>query len=186
MAYLATPQPWVALADVEAAVPDGIPSDLSDTAALYVATFAGEIEALANRPLSVVVVDELAEVLDGIVLTQHRPVVSVEDCTYGSSVPTTGISSGLAVIEGVLPGGSLLAPVSRAAISYTARFPDTVMNGAKGIVVARTRRMLSKEDDDSLGLSSTAEEGHTESYVEEGWLESEKAFIESLRRRVGA
>lgn len=184
MAYLATPQPWVALADVEAAVPDGIPSDLSDTAALYVATFAGEIEALANRPLSVVVVDELAEVHDGLVFTQHRPVVSVQSILYGGGAPTTGIRGGLVTIPSTMP--MLGTSAYEATISYTARFSATQLVGAKGIVVDRVKRMLVKEDDDAIGTDGSSEEGHSERYVAEGWTPVEREFIESLRRRVGA
>lgn len=184
MAYSATPQPWVNSSDVEAAMPAGIPSDLEGVAALYVAQFAGEVESIANRPLHVVVVDEVAEVLDGLVLTQHRPVISVQSILYGGGAPTTGIRGGLVTIPSTMP--MLGTSAYEATISYTARFSTTQLAGAKGIVVDRVKRMLVKEDDDAIGTDGSSEEGHSERYVAEGWTPVEREFIESLRRRVGA
>lgn len=185
MAYSATRQDWVTLDDYVAVVGD-LDDDTRRIVGPWLSAYSGELEAMAARPLAVVVADETCQVLStGLVVTRHRPVTAVGSVRIiGLNNPTTDLSSGnIRIIDPVPP---IWQTPTSAVVSYTARFDEATIAAARNIVIERVRRRMVKEIDDTVGAENTSEEGYSANYMPEGWTEGERLVIEGLRRRVNA
>lgn len=183
MTYSVTPQTWVTTSDFPDF--DSLTDSEKPLVEGWIESYAGEVEAKAVRKLSVLVNEERCEVLGDMVVTRYRPVTCVDEIVFGGATGiTTDVSSGNIIMTGFQP--SLLSGDSRALVSYAASFSDEVLAGARGIVIERARRRLAREQDDAIGTDNVSEEGYSAQLIADSWLESELAFIESIRRRVGA
>lgn len=191
MAYALTPDTWVTITDLQTNTPGGVSQDLLPLAESLVSRYAAELEARANRTLKGTVTDERCVVTrDGLIVTRHRPITAISAFTIeDSGLDVTDFdldySTGNATVTDYTP--SLLAELpAHGLISYTFAQPPHVLSAAVDAVVERVRRRLVKEEDDTVGADSTSEEGYQARYLPEGWTDEEAAFIESIRRRVGA
>lgn len=175
----ATSLTWVTEQDVLAAIHG---SDLMEVAGSGVAAglvrdLAGQVESKLSRKVLVSVTDEVCEVFpSGMVVTRHRPVISV----VGTTVEAR---DGLAHLAAATPYTGEGMTVT---LDYEAGMADGRLDSLKGLVIERSIRELVKIRDDARGVTGISEEGHSDDYIPAGWLDSEKETLEALRRRVGA
>lgn len=170
---------------------------------LLIPLIQGEMEMVANRPLSpVVIVGEVARQVGDHVFLNKTPVVSVQAVRGLGSTTTVGgfdVRPWGLLFSGTSATADAFAPAEWASVTaenadrefevdYTAGVgtTDWRYQGARSLLLSRLIRISNKATDDALGVSQLTQEGYTAAYLTEGWTDQEMATLKRLKKRTVA